>query len=622
MVRFARWRPIRPMVVTSPAKPGSSVVDAPSESPKKDSGRSALRHKLGAILVKNGDLTSQQLAQALIEQGRLQMPLGRVLITLNYVTEATLRQALSQQFGVPFIDLDSSTIDRRLARVINKSYARRHSLLPVAQIGATLTVAMDDPTDTAVITELRRLTQCAISPVTASSEAIQAAFTRLYDEPATELPNALKQSTPAAPFAGDGEAVLIDIPGLPRDERGGRGDELVRTILNRALDSRASDLHLEMLSNTLRVRFRIDGVLRLPDLGPIQTAINRSMREVISRIKILAKLDIAERRRPQDGSFQMTVERAGGPMNVDLRVSVIPSYYGESVVIRVLDRSASPRSLDEIDLSPVVARRLRQLLAQPTGIFLVTGPTGSGKSTTLSACLSELHRPEIRILTAEDPVEYVYDELSQSEINLAIGNTFATYLRAFLRHDPEVIMLGEIRDQETAEMAFRAAQTGHLLLSTMHTNSAIAALPRLFDLEIEPSLIASSLIGVISQRLARRICPHCRRPATAPPDRASEFFAEIPKDFPFLHAPGCEACGFTGYRGRMLLADLWVPDEADLLLITKNAPFPEVRRSAARTTFSMAEDANVRLKAGMTTVEELLRVLPYDSIVEHRERFK
>lgn len=549
------------------------------------------------------------------------MPLGRVLITLNYLTEATLRQALSQQFGVPFIDLDSGAIDRRLARVINRSYARRHSLLPVAQIGATLTVAMDDPTDTAVIAELRRLTQCAISPVTASSEAIQAAFTRLYDEPVPELPNALRMGAPAPSPAAPTESGTIDIPGLPRDERGGRGDELVRTILNRALDSRASDLHLEMLSNTLRVRFRVDGVLRLPDLGQIQTAVNRSMREVISRIKILAKLDIAERRRPQDGSFQMTVERTSGPMNVDLRVSVIPSYYGESVVIRVLDRSASPRSLEEIELSPVVARRLKKLLSQPTGIFLVTGPTGSGKSTTLSACLSELHRPEIRILTAEDPVEYVYDELSQSEINPAIGNTFATYLRAFLRHDPEVIMLGEIRDQETAEMAFRAAQTGHLLLSTMHTNSAIAALPRLSDLQIEPSLIASSLIGVLSQRLARRICQQCRRPALTPPDRVSEFFVEVPKDFPFIHAPGCESCGFTGYRGRMLLADLWVPDEADLLLITKNAPFPDIRRSAMRTTFSMAEDANVRLKAGMTTIEELLRVLPYDAVVEHRERF-
>jgi type II secretory ATPase GspE/PulE/Tfp pilus assembly ATPase PilB-like protein len=460
--------------------------------------------------------------------------------------------------------------------------------------------------------------------VTASSESIQAAFNRLYEDAPSDLPN--PQHPQRQPMSTAQPLVLPDTAqNDPSDvvrDGGGRGDELVRTILTRALDSRSSDLHLEMLANTLRIRFRIDGVLRLPDLGPLQSTINRSMREIISRVKILAKLDIAEKRRPQDGSFQMNVERPTGAVNIDLRVSVIPSYFGESVVIRVLDRAAAPRSLDSIDLSPLVAKRIAELLQHPTGIFLVTGPTGSGKSTTLSACLNFLHRPEIRILTAEDPVEYVYDELSQSEVNLAIGNTFATYLRAFLRHDPEVIMLGEIRDRETAEMAFRAAQTGHLLLSTMHTNSAIAALPRLSDLEIEPSLIASSLIGVLSQRLARRLCQVCRVPTSTPPERAGEFFVTVPQDFPFFHGTGCEECGFTGYRGRMLVTDLWVPDEADLLLIAKNAPFPETRRSATRTTFSMAEDANLRLKAGTTTVDELLRILPYDSVVEHRERFR
>lgn len=589
------------------------MPDIPASAIRKDARRAPHgRDPLGSILVKNSVITAAQLTEALHEHGRVQEPIGRVLVKLGYITEAALRQALSHQFGVPFIDLDTTTIDRRLVRVINKSYAKRHALLPVAQIGSALTVAMDDPTDTAVIGELRRLTQCAISPVTSSSEAIQAAFARLYEEPGDIAAPRTPSAPPPDPAA---DAALRD------DRTAGRGDELVRTILTRALDSRASDLHLEMLASTLRLRFRVDGVLRVADLGALQATVNRSMREIISRIKILAKLDIAERRRPQDGSFQMTVERAGGPVNVDLRVSVVPSYYGESVVIRVLDRGASPRSLDEIDLSPQVARRLKQLLDRPTGIFLVTGPTGSGKSTTLSACLNHLDRPEIRILTAEDPVEYVYEGLSQSEVNPAIGNTFAAYLRAFLRHDPEIIMLGEIRDRETAEMAFRAAQTGHLLLSTMHTNSAIAALPRLSDLEIEPSLIASSLVGVLSQRLARRLCVSCRAPLVDPPIRASEFFDVLPHDFPFFHGAGCDACGGTGYRGRMLLADLWVPDEQDLLLITRGAPFPEIRRSAVRTTFSMAEDASVRLKAGMTTVDELLRVLPYDAVVEHRERF-
>jgi type IV pilus assembly protein PilB len=261
------------------------------------------------------------------------------------------------------------------------------------------------------------------------------------------------------------------------------------------------------------------------------------------------------------------------------------------------------------------------LLQRPTGIFLVTGPTGSGKSTTLYACLMKLHRPEIRILTAEDPVEYVYDELSQSEVNDAIGNTFAGYLRAFLRHDPEIIMIGEIRDQETAEMAFRAAQTGHLLLSTLHTNSAIAALPRLLDLKIESALIASSLIGVMSQRLARRLCPSCRQEYRPSPDVVNEFFESVPAHVEFYHGAGCADCNFSGYKGRMMIADLWVPDDQDAVLITRQAPFDEVRRSAQRTTFSMAQDAHERLAAGCTTLEELLRVLPYSAVAEHRARF-
>jgi type IV pilus assembly protein PilB len=346
------------------------------------------------------------------------------------------------------------------------------------------------------------------------------------------------------------------------------------------------------------------------------------MREIASRIKILAKLDIAERRRPQDGSFQVSVASGGGtPNNVDLRVSVLPSHYGESVVIRILDRSRAPKSIVEIDLSPPVAAGIERALTRTTGIFLVTGPTGSGKSTTLYACLMRLHKPELRILTAEDPVEYVYDGLSQCEVSVDIGNTFATYLRSFLRHDPEVIMVGEIRDELTAEMAFRAAQTGHLLLSTLHTNSAIAALPRLLDLKIDPSLIASSLIGVISQRLVRKVCASCRQEYQPPANVIDLLFDAPPRDLTFHRGAGCPVCDFTGFKGRVMLADLWLPDDEDLLLITRRAPFDEVRQSAGRTTFSMAMDAHERLKSGWTTPEELLRVLPYDAVAEHRRRF-
>jgi type IV pilus assembly protein PilB len=586
----------------------ATVAETPEWTP--EDGR---RSRLGEILLGSGAITQEQLTHALSQQASLKLPLGEVLLKFNYVTDETMRQALSLQLNVPFLDLDKVTLDRDLARLINRTYARRHSVLPVALIGRTLTVAMDDPTSKSVVDELRRLTTYSVTVVMSSSKAIQRAFRRVYDEP----------EQPRDPDVNAEAIVPIDVEsGLENQsldvEQSRRADELFRSILARALEAHTSDIHLEMLPNGLQIRFRVDGVLHQPDFGSRQAAFDKAMREIASRVKILSKLDIAERRRPQDGSFQVSV--AGGG-TIDLRVSVVPSHYGESIVIRLLDRSRAPKSILEIDLSPQVAAGLEQALQRTTGIFLVTGPTGSGKSTTLYACLMRLHKPELRILTAEDPVEYVYEGLSQCEVNVDIGNTFATYLRSFLRHDPEVIMVGEIRDQDTAEMAFRAAQTGHLLLSTLHTNSAIAALPRLLDLKIESSLIASSLIGVVSQRLVRRICSSCKQDCTPPPEILQHFFDTPPADFPFSRGAGCAVCNFSGYKGRMMIADLWLPDDQDLLLITRRAPFDEIRLSAQRTTFSMAMDAHERLKAGRTTPEELLRVLPYDAITEHRRRF-
>ena len=576
------------------------------------------RSRLGEILLANGALSEQQLEHALDQQPNFKLPLGKVLLKLNYITDEMMRQALSAQLNVPYIDLEKVTIDRRLARTINRSYARRHSVVPIAQVGRMLTIVMDDPTAEAVIDDLTRLTGFSITVVTSSGRAIQRAFRRLYEDApdaAETIGAELLATLNPPPDADEGASA-------PADEQATRrADDLFRQILFRALESHCSDIHLEMLPSGLHVRYRVDGVLYQPHFGKLQETLDRNMREIASRVRILTKLDIAERRRPQDGSFQVSVDRGGSKVTIDLRVSVIPSYSGESIVIRVLDQTRAPRSILELGLSAAVTARLEKLLQRPTGIFLVTGPTGSGKSTTLYACLMTLHRPEIRILTAEDPVEYVYDELSQSEVNDAIGNTFAAYLRAFLRHDPEIIMVGEIRDQETAEMAFRAAQTGHLLLSTLHTNSAIAALPRLLDLEIESALVASSLIGVMSQRLARRLCPSCRRESAPSPDVLKEFFETVPAHLKFYQGGGCGDCGFSGYKGRMMIADLWVPDDQDTALITRQASFDDVRRSAQRTTFSMAQDAHERLAAGCTTLEELLRVLPYSSVAEHRTRF-
>ncbi len=574
------------------------------------------RSRLGEFLRASGAITERQLSHALAQQASLKLPLGQVLVKLNYCSDEVMRQALSLQLNVPYLDLDKITLDRTLGRVINRNYARRHNLLPVAQLGRTLTVAMDDPTAQSVVEELTRLTSFSVMVVTASSKAIQRAFRRLYDDQ-PDIPNSLGAEAISTDNATDAPVGMGPVDA----EQSRRADELFRAVLARAFESQCSDIHLEMLPSGLHIRFRVDGVLQQPNFGQLQEFFDKTMREIMSRVKILAKLDIAERRRPQDGSFQVAVERDGKKINIDLRVSVVPSHYGESIVIRILDRARAPKGIRQIDLVPSVAETLDQLLDRTTGIFLVTGPTGSGKSTTMYACLMRLHKPEVRILTAEDPVEYVYDELSQCEVNPTVGNTFASYLRSFLRHDPEVIMVGEIRDQDTAEMAFRAAQTGHLLLSTLHTNSAIAALPRLLDLGIESSLIASSLIGVLSQRLVRKVCPHCRQEYTPAPKILAEFFRTVPPDLTFYRGAGCNACRFSGYAGRMIVADLWVPDEPDQLLITRRAPFDEIRQSARRTTFSMAMDAHERLRSGRTTPEELLRVLPYDAIVEHRERF-
>jgi type IV pilus assembly protein PilB len=316
------------------------------------------------------------------------------------------------------------------------------------------------------------------------------------------------------------------------------------------------------------------------------------------------------------------LDRNGERVGIDFRVSVLPGYYGESVVLRILDKARAPTSIDQIGFSPAVTTRLRHLLERPSGLLLITGPTGSGKSTTLYAALMTIYRPEIRILTAEDPIEYIYEQFSQSEVNDRIGNTFARYLRAFLRHDPEVIMVGEIRDQESAQIGFRAAQTGHLLLSTLHTNDALSALPRLLDLEVDPNVIASSLIGVLAQRLVRQVCTECRQEYDPPADLVREFFDTPAPPMKFYQGAGCSRCSFTGFHGRMGVGELWVPSERDVILISKNAPFDEIRASARDSTVAMAEDVMARLTEGRTTLEELIRVLPYSNVYQFRQLAK
>jgi len=482
---------------------------------------------------------------------------------------------------------------------------------------------MNDPTKSAAVEELTQLTGFVVSVVTSSQEAIKRAFKRLYEQPVEPTsPGEVETSaieTIAISDQPDGELGAPKSRYVEEYIQDKKADSAVRQLLALALERRCSDIHLETLAGRMHARFRIDGILQEVELGSLQSVVDQGAREIISRIKVLAKLDIAERRRPQDGSFRVRIERKGETQNIDFRVSIVPSYYGESCVLRILDKSNAPTTIDQLGFSPGISGKLRQLLQRPSGIVLVTGPTGSGKSTTLYAALMTSYRPEIRVLTAEDPIEYVYEQFSQSEVNERIGNTFARYLRAFLRHDPEVIMIGEIRDEETAEMAFRAAQTGHLLLSTLHTNDAISSVSRLLDLKVDPNLLASSMLGVLAQRLARVVCPLCKQPYRPTDDLMREFFATEPAGLTFYRGTGCSNCNYTGYRGRTSIAELWVPSEEDVILISKNAPFDEIRASARHGTMSMVEDVIERLSSGKTNLEELIRVMPYSAVYQFRE---
>ena len=581
--------------------------------------------RLGDILLRCKAITEQELDVALEEQKKSGNRLGEVLLKKSMVSDETMRQALCTQLNIPYIDISRINIDRNLTKIINRDYAYRHKIIPISMTESSITLAMDDPTNNEVVAELEMFIRLKINIVTSSQVAITEAFKRLY-------PSELQQDRPNAAEI-DSENVPIDFTfGLEDDDpaktrkpqyveaqENQRADVLVQRILGWAIQQLASDIHLETLDHRMVVRFRIDGLLQEFNLGSLQDDINNFHREIISRIKILSKLDIAERRLAQDGSFRSHVLRDGEKTNIDFRISVIPSYYGENVVIRILDSRQAPSSIEYLDFSPTLTEKLIKLFNKKTGIILVTGPTGSGKSTTLQSGLLSAYRPGLKILTAEDPIEYVHDNFMQCEVNEKIGLTFASYIRVFMRHDPEIIMIGEIRDDETAEMAVRAAQTGHLVLSTLHTNDSLGAITRLVGLGIDPNMITSSLVGVISQRLARRICPHCKDIYSPPEELIQEFFTTPPTDINWTKGKGCEECNHTGFKGRLALAELWEPNHHDIVLINKRAPIEELQVSARQSTIPIMEEAMDKLKAGETTLDELIRILPYTFIEAYRQ---
>ncbi len=570
------------------------------------------RSRLGETLVKGQVITAEQLALAINEQKKLGLRLGETLMKLNFITEEGLRRALSSQLNIPFVDLNAYALDPRLTKLINRNYAKKHLVVPVCMNGDTVTLAMEDPTDTAIVEEIRSFTGCAVAVVTSTYETLRRAFRRLYEEggPEDEAAPRLEMINDAPhPEPIMGEEVT----------EAKHADAVVRDLVTVALENRASDIHLEAVDYRMRARFRIDGELRELSLPALQDSLARNGRSIVSRVKILGNLDIAEKRRPQDGSFGVRIQRNGQIMPADCRISIVPGYYGENVLIRLLDQRNARTEVRQLGFSTQITDRLVEVLRRPTGIVLITGPTGAGKSTTLFAALMTIYRPGVKILTVEDPIEYVCDRFTQCEVNERVGNTFSNYLRAFLRHDPDVVMIGEIRDQTSAELALRAAQTGHLVLSTLHTNNAVGALNRLLDLDVDRGVITSALLGVVAQRLVRKMCEHCRKEWKPSESFLREFFGGPAPDMPWYRGEGCERCHFTGCSGRILVGELWIPSDNDILLVNKGVPFDEIVASSRLNTVSMAEDVRDRLRDGVVNLEEIVRTLPYSSLYKFRE---
>ncbi len=581
--------------------------------------------RLGDILRRCGAISERDLKSALKEQKKSGKRLGEILLKKSLVTEEVMRRALCTHLDIPYLDVALLDIDPNLTKIINRDYAFRHNIIPISMTASSITLVMDDPTDNELVTELEMFTRLQINIVTSSRAAIQEAFKKLYSDevrrfkPKTiELDNIGDLLDFTLDMEEDNSEEFNQKPQYVEVQESKRADVLVQRIIGWAIQQQASDIHLETLGQRMVVRFRIDGLLQEFNLGTLQHDINNFHREIISRVKILSKLDIAEKRLGQDGSFRSHMVRKGERINFDFRVSVVPAYYGENIVIRILDSRRTPKSIEHLGFSPRLTEKLLKLFNKNTGIILLTGPTGSGKSTTLQSGLMSAYRPGLKILTAEDPIEYVYDNFTQCEVNEKIGMTFASYIRIFLRHDPEIIMIGEIRDDETAEMAIRAAQTGHLVLSTLHTNDSLGAIARLTGLGVNPNMLTSSLIGVISQRLARRICSRCKDTYIPPMEIIKEFFAMPPTDINWVKGHGCQECNYTGFKGRIALAELWEPSQRDTLLINKKAPLEELQESARQSTIPIIEEALLKLRAGETTLEELIRVLPYSFIEEYR----
>lgn len=543
------------------------------------------RRRLEDLLIEAGMITPAQLGQALQEQKRSGERLGKVLTRLGFITEASILEVLEFQLGISKVVLADYQLDPEVVRLVPEGLMRRYQAIPIRLEGNRLLVAMTDPLNLLALDDLRLATGKEIMPAIAAEREIEEALSRFW------------QKETAAGISEAVAAAVLEAPGSGGTE-GAPAVRLVNNFIQQAIQMRASDIHIEPQEGEVRVRLRVDGLLR--ELTRLPLGVLSSL---ISRIKIIAGMDIAEKRLPQDGRFQFTL----GKRSVDLRVSSLPTVYGEKVVLRLLDQEAMLLSLDELGFLPAIKERFESLIRSSYGMLLITGPTGSGKTTTLYATLNILSSPEKNIITIEDPVEYLLPGINQVRVNPKAGLTFASGLRSILRQDPDIIMVGEIRDRETTDIAVRAATTGHLVFSTLHTNDAAGAVTRLLDMGVESYLVNSSLIGVVAQRLVRRLCPHCREIYRPEPGSLEKTW--LPAVEELWRGRGCQRCNFTGYTGRTAIQEVLVMNEELRGLVTAKTPAMSLKDAAvAAGMVPLIEDGLEKVRQGITTVSEVLRV--------------
>ena len=578
------------------------------------------RQKLGEILIRQKFIDEVKLSNALTVSKEENIPFGKALVKLRYIEEEQLARTIATQYDLPFFTLDRFSFEPELARLINFNYAQIHRIVPVSRHEKALTLAMAFPLNGDEVHAVELASSMKVVPVIAMERDIIIAQQRIYR---TQFDLAAHLAEEQVEFEISEDVHRDAIESKYADQYFGPDtDYLVSRIISTGIKVGASDIHFEVTAYGMQIRYRLDGVLQTLDLGKDGPAVSNQAKQIVSRIKIICDMDIAEKRRPQDSSFKMKVTKEGAVRRVDFRVSTIPTQYGENIVIRILDKRGLPATLESLGLSPEHQETLRREMEKPTGIFLVTGPTGSGKSTTLYALLSKLNTPGSKTLTVEDPIEYSLDGISQSEVNDVVGNTFAKLLRSFLRQDPDNIMVGEIRDSETASISVRAALTGHTVLSTLHTNDATSAVIRLMDMGLEPTLISSTIRCVLSQRLVRVICPTCKVRQEPPAHMLREFMVPSDSSVEFHYGKGCGHCNYTGYVGRKPILEIWVPSREESLHFSKRPDNISLRNIAFNqgTRQTMIEDGINRVQRGETTLDELLRVVPYEQIAEFRVR--